>query len=247
MSAPVAEKKPTTFLGVAGSALWAVVKHVPARAVLWAFIGLVVSGVAVALSFVIALFVMERGALLLGYLVAIPIAIPFLGAAVFFVHGLQRGAARAALALEEKFGLVRYLVDKILARVAARFGGTAASLPLADLEAGLKESVNEYFGSEDALEGSGMGGWVLRRAKKSVVARIETYTLAAYRDAEGGASGVSIEKLSPRVSAEMSKGLATIVMKPVNGQLKILMLITIAVGLGWWAILFGLVSLIAHD
>jgi hypothetical protein len=70
------------------------VKHVPARAVSWAFVGLIVGVAAVGLSFVLGLLVLERGALLLGYLAAIPIAIPFLGAAVFFVHGLHRGRCR---------------------------------------------------------------------------------------------------------------------------------------------------------
>src|SRR4051794_18032769 len=114
MAQPAPRQQSPTFLGIAGSVLVSVVKHVPTRGVLWSVIGFFVGCIAVGLSFVIGLFVLDRGAMLLGYLAAIPIAIPFLGGALFFVHGLHRGAARAALELERKFGLVRYVVDRVM-------------------------------------------------------------------------------------------------------------------------------------
>src|SRR5262245_7184803 len=101
------------FLSRAGDVANSIVKNVPTRGVVWGVIGFLVGVGGAGLSFVIGLLVLERGALLLGYLLAIPCAIPFLGAALFFLHGLHRGAARAALELEKKFGLVRYVVDRV--------------------------------------------------------------------------------------------------------------------------------------
>jgi hypothetical protein len=42
----------------------------------------------------------------------------------------------------------------------------------------------------------------------------------------------------------MSAGLATIVMKPLNARRRWLMVAYVALGVGWWAILFGTLSLL---
>src|SRR5262245_57312913 len=97
---------------------------------LWGLIGFFVGCGSVALSLAIGVLVLQRGALLLGYLLAIPIAIPFLGAAAFFAHGLHRGAARAALELEQKFGLVRYVVSRLTQPIVAELGDVAQKIPL---------------------------------------------------------------------------------------------------------------------
>jgi hypothetical protein len=235
-----------TFLSAVGSVLLSVVKHVPTRGALWGVIGFFVGLVAVTISMVIGVLVLDRASMLLGYLVAIPIAIPFLGAALFFVHGLHRGAARAALELERKFGLVRYVVDRVIGLLARHVGGPVSNLPLAEVERRLKAAVDEYLGSDDMREGSGLGGWILRRAKRSIVRRIDRYLLAAYRAEErpdGSGGGVSLEKVGARVSHEMSTRLGEIVMSPLNKQLAVFMILYVALGVGWWALLFGVMSL----
>lgn len=248
MTQDVAVARPS-FLSVVGTALLSVVKHVPTRGVLWAVIGFLVGCVAVALSLVIGVFVLDRGAMLLGYLLAIPLAIPFLGGALFFMHGLHRGAARAALELERKFGLVRYVVDRVMALLARHVGGWLSDLPLAEIERRLKAAVDEYLGSDDMREGTGLGGWILRRAKRSIAERIDRYLLAAYRAEErpdGSGGGVSLEKVGARVSSEMSTRLGEIVMSPLNKQLAVFMILYIALGVGWWGLLFGVLSLLGR-
>jgi hypothetical protein len=239
----------TSFLSVAGSVLISVVKHVPTRGVLWAVIGFFVGCVAVALSLVLGVLILDRGAMLLGYVLAIPAAIPFLGGALFFMHGLHRGAARAALELERKFGLVQYVVDRVMALLARHVGGFVSNLPLAEVERRLKAAVDEYLGSDDMREGSGLGGWILRRAKRSIAKRIDRYLLAAYRAEErpdGSGGGVSLEKVGARVSSEMSARLGEIVMSPLNKQLAVFMILYIALGVGWWRLLFGALSLLGR-
>jgi hypothetical protein len=230
----------------AGAVLGAVIKHVPTRGALWGAIGLVVGAAAVAASFAIGLFVLDRGAMVLGYFVIVPIVIPFLGAALFFTHGLHRGAARAALELERKFGLVRYVVERVMALLIKHLGGSLSNLPLQQVEVALKSALDQYVHSDDMAEGSGLAAWVLRRGKLAIVRRVDKYLLAAYRAEQrpdGAGGGVSLEKVGERVSAEMSQRLSEIVMSPLNKQLALFMAAYLLLAGGWWYWLFLLFRL----
>ncbi len=242
---PMDQTPPSSFLDKVGSVATAVVKHVPGRGVLWGFIGLVVGVVCVGLSFAIGVLVMDRGALILGYLAAIPMAIPFLGAALFFTHGLHRGAARAALELEQKFGLVEYVTTGVLSRLIKLLGGPVSNLPLQQVEEKLKIALGQHVKTS---EGTGLAAWVVTRAKTSLTKSVETYLLAAYRaeqQADGSGGGVSLEKVGSRVSQELSGRLGDIVMAPLNKQLWIFMTLYVLVAAGWWFWLYLLVLLVS--
>jgi len=239
-----------SFLSQVASVAGAIIKHVPTRGILWGSIGFVLGLVFVGLSFVIGLFVMERGAMLLGYLLPIPIAIPFLGAALFFAHGLQRGVARAALAIEQKLGLVRYVIDGVLGLLQKHLGSTVSNLPLQQLEDKLKEIVKTYLSSPAVNQGEGLTAWVLKRAQKMITQRIQTYLLSAYRaelQADGSGGGVSLEKVGARVHAEVSGGLSGIIMSPLNKQLGLFLILYALIGIGWWYWLFLLMRLISKN
>lgn len=226
-----------SFLGKAGTVVTTVVKHVPTRAVLWGAIGFAVGAAGVVLSYLLGPLVLGRGALVLGYLVAIPLAIPVLGAALFGVHGLHRGAARAALALEEEFGLVSHVVERVLGKLQQRFGERLANLPLQQLETTLKEVVAGYLASREDDEGRGLAAWVVRRARKAIAARLETYLLAAYREEQqqdGRGGGVSLAKVRERVTKELSARLAGLVMSPLNKQLALFLTLYVLLAGGWW-------------
>lgn len=233
---------PRTFADHAGSVALSLVKHVPTRAALWSVIGFFVGIVCVAASFAIGLLVLDRGALLLGYLVVVPIAIPFLGAALFAIHGLHRGAARAALELERKYGLVRYVVRGVIGFLVDAVGGPITNLPLQQLETKLKSAVARYL---RVSEGRGVFAWVVDRAKRRLTRKIEAYLLSAYRaelQADGSGGGVSLEKLGAAAEAELSRGVARVVMSPLNKQLALFMALYVVVAVGWWYWLMLLAS-----
>jgi len=241
---------PQSFLGKAGTVATTVVKHVPTRGLLWAVIGLVVGVLCVSLSFVIGVLVMGRGALVLGYLVAIPIAIPVLGLALFGVHGLHRGAARAILALDQKFGLVSYLIDRVLTRLEQHVGGSLRNLPLQRIEQALQQTVASYLGSSSEDDGTGLLAYVLRRARRSLVPRIERYLLTAYREeqhADGSGGGVSLEKVRERALLATSERLEQIIMSPLNKQLAVFMTLYVLFAAGWWFWLFLLLGLLTKS
>jgi hypothetical protein len=240
------EASGASFLSKAGAVLGTLIKHVPGRGALWGAIGFAVGVVAVVASFALGLLALGRGAMALGYLVVIPIAIPFVGAALFGMHGLHRGAARAALELERRFGLVRYVVGRVMALLVEHLGTPLSNLPLQRVETALKAALDRYARSADVAEGAGLAAWVVRRGKLAIVARVETYLLAAYRAeqrADGTGGGVSLEKVGERVSAEMSQRLGEIVMSPLNKQLALFLTAYVAVAGGWWYWLFLLVGL----
>ena len=232
---------PSTFLGKVGVAATAIVKHVPTRMALWASIGFVTGILGVVISYLVGVVVLERASIVLAYLISIPLSIPPLGAVLFGMHGLHRGAARAALALEEKFGLVAHVVDRVLARLEARFGEKLANLPLQQLEVGLKEAVAAYLGSRGEDEGRGLVRYVVRRARGAIARRIETYFLAAYRAemrSDGSGGGVAMQKVREQATRELSSRLGEILMSPLNKQLAILMTLYLLLAAGWWFWLF---------
>jgi hypothetical protein len=231
-----------------GTVVVAIVKHVPTRGVLWAVLAFVIGWILVGLSIGIMALQLGRGLMILEILFPIPLAIPFLGAALFAVHGLQRGAARAALDLERRFGLVRYVVDRVMERLAPRVGGVLENLPVAEFDEHLHQALDDYFGSEDMNEGRGVVGWVLRRAKRTILDRLEPFLLAAYREelrVDGTGGGISLTKLGERAAKELSAKLAGLVMSPLRTQLLFLSLLYVAVGVGWFHILSGLLSLLS--
>jgi hypothetical protein len=233
-----------SFLDHAGAVAVTIVKHVPARGMLWGGGGFVIGAICVLLSYGAGVLVVGRGALLLGYLAAIPIAIPFLGAALFFVHGLHRGAARAALELERRFSLVRYVVSRALETLERAVGGPISNLPLQRVE-------DELSGAVDALakktEGTGLAAWVVTRAKRAVMPRLRSYLLTAYRaelQADGSGGGVALAKVAARVEGELAANLGELVMSPLDKQLVFLACAYVAVAAGWWFWLFLLARLI---
>ena len=238
-----------SFLSKVGTVATTIVKHVPTRGLLWGVIGFVVGLACVVVSFAVGVSVMGRGALLFGYLLAIPFAIPPLGFALFGMHGLHRGVARAILALDQKFGLVSHLVDRVLARLEQAVGPSLSNLPLQRLELSLKDAVSKYLASSTEDEGTGVLGYVLRRARKALVPRIESYLLTAYRaeqQADGTGGGVSLQKVRERTQLAISERLTEIVMSPLNKQLAIFMTLYVVLAAGWWYWLLLLVRAFAR-
>jgi hypothetical protein len=236
-----------SFLDRAGAVVTSVVKHVPTRGILWGAIGLFVGLVCVVLSYVIGLFALGRGALILGYLAAIPIALPFLGGALFFMHGLHRGAARAALELEKKFGLVDYVVSGVLCALIDNLGVPVSNMPLQQLETKLKAVLEQTL---RVREGSGLAAWVVQRAKRSLTKKAETYLMNAYRaelQADGSGGGVSLERVGARVKQELAGGLGSLLMSPLDKQLWIFMTAYVLIAGGWWFWIFLLLRMITRS
>lgn len=237
-----------SFLAKAGGVVLSIAKHVPIRGVSWGFFGLFLGIVSVIGSFVLGLLTLERGATIMAeaHIVAIPIVLPFLAGGLLSFHGLHRGAARAAIEIEQKLGLVGYLVDRILGTIQQRYGTALANLPLADLESASKEAVTRYLGSSEMNEGTGITGWVLKRAKKSALEKIDTYLLAAFRaeaTASGG-GGVDMNKVSARVRSEVSAQLSGALMSAMNKQLALFSLLVVVIGVGWFHLILGFFALL---
>lgn len=236
-----------TFLSHAGAVAKSVVKHVPTRGLLWGFIAFVLGWIWMGLS--VAIF-LATGGKLDGWYIPTLFIVPILGTALFTVHGLHRGAARAALEIEQRFGLVKWIVTRVMTFLEERVGGRVSNLPLAKFEFAVKGATQRYLGSDEMNEGRGVLGWVLRRAKRSIADRVEKYTLAEYRaeirkSGEGG--GVSLEKVSARVMSELSEKLADTVMSPLNTQLAIFMVAYAVIGIGWLPLVLKLILTVAKS
>jgi hypothetical protein len=254
MTASTSNTLPTTLLGKVATVAATTVKHVPTRMVLWGVVGFLVGVIGVVLSYVIGIWLLGEGAVGLAYLYLIPMAIPLLGAVLFGMHGLHRGAARATLSLEEKFGLVSHVVGRVLAMLEDRFGERLANIPLQQLEVALKEIVATYLASKEDDEGKGLIAYVVRRARSSITLRIEKYFLAAYREElkeSGHGDGVSMQKVRDRAARELSSNLGELVMSPLNRQLVIFLVLYLLLAAGWWfwlfLILLGIGLLISHS
>jgi hypothetical protein len=249
MHPPRAAGENTSLLGRAGAVALAAVKHLPTRAALGGALGFLVGVVGVALSYVLGIAVMGREALVLGPLVAVPLAIPPLGAILFGVHGLHRGAAHAALALEAQFGLVAHVTERLLARLEERFGERLANLPLQQVQDALNDVIATYLGSDDATLGSGRGllAYVLRRARTGIARRIATLFLAAYREelrASGEGGGIAMAKLRTRTTAALTDRFEDLLFSPLDRQRAILATSYGLLATGWWFWLTFLLSVI---
>jgi hypothetical protein len=118
-----------------------------------------------------------------------------------------------------------------------------SNLPLQQVETKVKEVVAGF--SPEA--GKGIAAWVIRRAQKTIITKLETYLLSAYRAeqmSDGSGGGVSLEKVKARVTKEMSEKMGSFVMGPLNKQLFIFMTLYIALAAGWWYWLFLLARLV---
>ncbi len=248
LAASEAPSKTRSLLAAAGTTVYAIAKHVPTRGVLFGLLGFVLGLVAAGLAFAIALARLERGAMLLAEppFVLVVVLVPFASAALLGMHGLHRGAARAALELERKAGLVRHVVERVFAALEASVGPALASLPLAKLEVALKDATARYLGSDELDEGRGITRYVLRRAKRAIVRRIDVYLLAAYRAEVGaggaGGGGVDLGKVKARVVAELSGGLGDLVMAPLQKQLFLFVALILVVGAGWFELVILLLG-----
>jgi hypothetical protein len=238
MSSPVVapESPPPSPLARAGAVVLSIAKHVVTRAVLWAVLGLVV-GVATFVAFLVIHQFADRSGVIGAALLVLYVGVAFVA---FGAHGVTRGVARAALELEQKFGLTRYLIDRITGSIEKRFGTTLANLPLAKFEEGAKGVVDQFLGSEEMLEGSGVTRWVLRKVRALFVGLVEKYLLKAYRVEveEGGAGGgVSVARVRDRLHAELPRQIASLVMAPINKYLVVIVVLYFGLGLGWPKIL----------
>ena len=156
---------------------------------------------------------------------------------MFGIHGLHRGAARAMLALEEKFGLVSYLVDAVLSRLDSVVGAGLANLPLERVERALKQVIATYLGTAEQDDGNGLLAYVLRRARGALMPPIEACLLTAYRQAQdenGAGGGVSLAKVRENALSALSERLSEIVISPLNKQLALLMTLYVLLAGGWW-------------
>lgn len=174
-----------------------------------------------------------------------PLLLPLLGAALFFVHGLHRGVAQAALALEAQWGLVAQIVDRVIGVIGQHLGARLHNLPLAQAEAAIKQGVQGFLGSEASPPG-GLRGWVVTKVRSLVTAKVETCLLAAYRAEQGeqGGGGVDLAKVRDRCVAEVSGHLAELVLGPLGSQLGVLLLVFFGLGIGWFHLGLGIVALL---
>jgi hypothetical protein len=246
---PPSQGRPATFLAKVGTVAFTIVRHVPTRGISWGAFGLFIGILLSLLARLVDLAIYGEGGdeLLWGWPWAIGLfVVPIAGTALFVMHGLHRGIARAALDLERRFGLVAYVVDRIIRMLEAKLGGPISNLPLAKFERLLKGVLDDYLVSDDMREGSGLTGWVLRAAKRAIVRRVEKYLLAAYRAEErpdGTGGGVSLEKVRERASAELSTGLGRLVMAPLNKQLVLFAILYVGVALFWFPLALFVVGL----
>ncbi len=238
-----------SLLATAGGALVAVVKHVPTRGALWSFGGFVLSLLGVGASIVVGPMTFDRGAMLMAEppIIVVPFVLPFASAALLGMHGLHRGAARAALEIERKLGLVRHVVDRVFDFLHSRFGSSLSQVPLGELEAALRTGVERYMGSADMDEGRGITGFVLRRAKRAILDKVDDYLLVAYR-AEAGplgaGGGVDLSKVHARVVQEMSARAEDVVSGTLNKQALLFVALVVLVSVFWFHIIMGVLMAI---
>lgn len=230
----------------AGNAAMIVVRHVPLRAVLWGLAGFGAGLLAILLSALLAWFTLGSARPLFdGPRIAVPLLLPLVGAALFFVHGLHRGVAQAALALEAQWGLVAQIVDRVIGLIGQQLGTRLHNLPLAQAEAAVKQGVQRFLGDEASPAG-GLRGWVVAKVRGLVTAKVETCLLAAYRaeQSEQGGGGVDLAKVRDRTVAEVSGHLAELVLGPLSSQLIVLLVLFFGLGIGWFHLGLGIAALL---
>lgn len=238
----------STVLGGAGNAVLAVARHVPTRGMLWAMLGTLGGALAVALSLLLGALTLEGGAagMLRGARMIVPLLLPVIGFIAFGLHGIHRGVAHAALAIEAQWGLVAQLVDRTLALIDQHLGARLAELPLAQAERALKDLVRRGLG-DDELPRGGLVRWTIAKARRLLVDKVETFLLSAYRaeaTAQRAGGGVDLGKVRERVIGELGAHLRESLLGPLNGQLVLLLVLFFGFGIGWYHLGLGLAALV---
>ncbi len=124
-------------------------------------------------------------------------------------------------------------------------GSGLGNLPLQRIEGALKQRLSTHLGTDAEDDGSGVLSYVLRRARRALVPRIESYLLTAYREeqrTDGSGGGVSLAKVRERTLQNISGRLEELVMSPLNKQLAIFMTLYVLLAAGWWFWLFLLTA-----
>ncbi|MBL8300125.1 MAG: hypothetical protein JNN30_17440 [Rhodanobacteraceae bacterium] len=243
----------SSLLGGAGNAALTVARHVPLRAVLWALGGLLLGVLTVAASLWLSSATLSGAASLDGAAAAmlhasrfaVWLLIPLVGLVAFGAHGFQRGIAHAALALEARWNLVARTVDATIARLDQQIGARLADLPLAQAEQALKDLIHRVLG-EDTGGRRGIMGWVLRVLRTTIVSKVETCLLSAYRaelTAKGG-GGIDLAKLGARAVEEVGGHLRDSLFRPLNLQLAVLLLLYVVLGVGWFHLALAILALV---
>lgn len=238
----------TTVLGGAGNAVLAVARHVPTRGMLWAVLGTLGGALAVALSLLLAALTLDGGAagMLRGMRLIVPLLIPVIGFIAFGLHGINRGIAHAALAIEAQWGLVTQLVDRTLALIDRHVGARLTDLPLAQAERTLKDLVRRGLG-DDAMPHTGLVGWIVAKARRLLIDKVETCLLSAYRaeaTAQRAGGGVDLGKVRERAIGELGAHLREFLLGPLNGQLALLLVLFFGLGIGWYHLGLGIAALV---
>lgn len=233
---------------VLGIALFKVVT----RALAWGAFGLFV-GLSVGLGLYLGGLLEYRRWEPWRYVVFVVVALyPISGAGLLGYIGALRGLGRTLLYLGVDRGLICYLAEKIIDRLAAIIAATPGvrvvaqkgeevlyNLPLESAEKALKQAADAYLGSGD-LEGevTGIRRGVLRRVKGFLVDKIEHYLLTIVRAelSAAGGGGVSMGKVRV-VAIEKSEGVvADIIVGMMNKWL--------VIGLLGLAVLYAIAPLV---
>lgn len=238
----------STLLGGAGSAALAVVRHVPTRGMLWAVLGTLAGALAVALSLLLGAVTLDGGAagMLRGVRLVVPLLLPVIGFIAFGLHGINRGIAYAALAIEAQWGLVAQIVERTFVLVDRQLGARLHDLPLAQAEQVLKDLLRRGLG-DDAAPRAGVVGWILGKAHRLLVDKVETCLLSAYRaqaSAQRAGGGVDLLKVHARVVDELGAHLREFLLGPLDGQLALLLVLFFGLGIGWYHLGLGVVALV---
>lgn len=137
--------------------------------------------------------------------------------AVLLGHaGLVRGICRVAYRLAVDDGLVAHVLGKVLgflqrkieeseraAAAADKVDVLARRVPLQRFEDHLRGAIATYLGDDDLeAEARGVGRRVVRRIRRFLVARVETYLLTIVRAEEGGVSFARVRELATERAAE---------------------------------------------
>ncbi|HSX59273.1 MAG TPA: hypothetical protein VLF18_03635 [Tahibacter sp.] len=242
----------SSVLGTAGGAAMTVARHVPTRAVLWALGGFLLGLLAVGVSLLLARATLGGAAAHDGGAAAmlhagryvVLLLVPLVGLVAFGAHGFQRGLAHATLALEAQWGLVVRIVDTTIAQLDQQVGPRLANLPLAQAETTLKAYIRRALGDENNGR-RGLAGWVLRTLRATIVGKVETWLLSAYRaevTAQGG-GGIDLTKLRDRVVEEVGAHLRESLLGSLNFQLVVLLVLFVGLGAGWFHLALAVVSL----
>jgi hypothetical protein len=247
---PPAVSRAAALASGAGTALKIVAGQLLRRSLPWFPLGLAAGLLAAGLAYGFGTLP-PTGSGLAGRLLQLSLILllPLLGLVLFGLHGLNRGAAHAALALEAQWGLVAQAVDGVLGLIRQRLGTQLANLPLAQIEAALKQAVRSYLGDEESGGRRGLSGWMLRKARRLVVRNVELVLLSAFRaqlSGKDGGGGIDLHKVRDQVIEQAGGHLREFLLGPLTPQLVLLLVLFFGLGVGGYPLLRGLYQLGAN-